>query len=219
MYDFLDKIGLKAVLEQIKAKFPSSLPADGGNADYAANAGNANTVGGISADDFAQIIDFGFNQTDTKIATGKSGKTTIYRCNNWTDCPSEFIDSQGTLIAINYNGSGTAGTDWIWCAQIIVNPRQGNRIYVRYIDKTSVLDWKEISTTPIKSTGWITSPTDQYGTIILPNSSTRRYLSITAVGCYAEMLLANNEYAVHIKNGIYEAIINIPVTYNAFYIE
>lgn len=134
MYDFLDKIGLKAVLEQIKAKFPSSLPANGGN---------AGTVGGKSADDFAQIIDFGANQTDTKIAIGKSGKTTIYRCTNWTDCPSEFIDGQGTLIAINYNGSGTAGTDWIWCTQIIVNPRLGNRIYVRYIDTTSVSDWKD----------------------------------------------------------------------------
>ena len=33
MYDFLDKIGLKTALEQIKAKFPSSLPANGGNAD------------------------------------------------------------------------------------------------------------------------------------------------------------------------------------------
>lgn len=47
MYDFLDKIGLKAVLEQIKAKFPSSLPANGGNADYATNAGNADTVDNV----------------------------------------------------------------------------------------------------------------------------------------------------------------------------
>ena len=33
MFDFLDKIGLKAVLEEIKGKIPSSLPANGGNAD------------------------------------------------------------------------------------------------------------------------------------------------------------------------------------------
>lgn len=157
MFDFLDKTGLKAVLEQIKAKFPSSLPANGGNAD---------TVGGKSADDFAQIIDFGFNQTDTKIATGKSGKTTIYRCSNWTDCPSEFIDSQGTLIAINYNGSGTAGTDWIWCTQIIINPRQGNRIYVRYNDATYASEWKEISTTPIKSVQ-VGGTTNEYGNFLL----------------------------------------------------
>lgn len=45
MYDFLDKIGLKTALEQIKAKFPSSLPANGGNAD---------TLDGLHADDFAK---------------------------------------------------------------------------------------------------------------------------------------------------------------------
>ena len=47
MYDFLDKIGLKAVLEAIKGKMPTSLPANGGNADYATNAGNADTVDDI----------------------------------------------------------------------------------------------------------------------------------------------------------------------------
>ena len=35
MYDFLDKIGLKAVLEAIKGKMPTSLPANGGTADTA----------------------------------------------------------------------------------------------------------------------------------------------------------------------------------------
>ena len=47
MYDFLDKIGLKAVLEAIKGKMPTSLPANGGNADYATNAGNAETVDNV----------------------------------------------------------------------------------------------------------------------------------------------------------------------------
>ena len=43
MYDFLDKIGLKAVLEAIKGKMPASLPANGGNAD---------TVDGLHAEKF-----------------------------------------------------------------------------------------------------------------------------------------------------------------------
>ena len=43
MYDFLDKIGLKAVLEAIKGKMPTSLPANGGNAD---------TVDGKHAENF-----------------------------------------------------------------------------------------------------------------------------------------------------------------------
>lgn len=120
---------------------PTTLPANGGNAD---------TVDGLHANDFTQIIDFGFTETDTKTAISQPGKTTIYRCTQWTDYPAEFIDRQGTLITVNYNGSGTIGTEYIWCTQIIVNPRSGNRIFIRYTDTTSVTDWKEISTTPIK---------------------------------------------------------------------
>lgn len=127
---------LTEMVRQILAEIPTSLPANGGN---------ANTVGGKSADDLAQIIDFGFNQTDTKIATGKSGKTTIYRCTNWTDYPSEFIDGQGTLIAINYTAEGTAGTDSLWCTQFIVNASGGNKIYVRYTDNTYISDWIRIN--------------------------------------------------------------------------
>lgn len=186
----------------------------------ATNAENAATVGGLHANDFTKIIDFGFTETDTKTAIGQPCKTTIYRCSKWTDYPSGCYDGQGTVIAINYNGVGTAGVNTMWVKQIFLTAHGGGPLFnIRYVDNTNVGKWKEISTTPIKSTGLITSPTDEYGTIILPNSDTRRYLSIAAVGCYAEMLLANNEYAVHIKNGIYEAIINTPVTYNAFYIE
>ena len=50
MYDSLDKIGLKAVLEAIKGKMPTSLPANGGNAEYATNAGNADTLNGMDAE-------------------------------------------------------------------------------------------------------------------------------------------------------------------------
>ena len=140
-----------------KIDIPSSLPANGGNAD---------TVDGLHANDFTQIIDFGFSETDTKTAIGQPGKTTIYRCTQWTDYPAEFIDRQGTLITVNYNGSGTIGTEYIWCTQIIVNPRSGNRIFIRYTDTTSVTDWKEISTTPIKSTTF-SGTTDANGNLML----------------------------------------------------
>ena len=70
MFDFLDKTGIKFLLEFVKSKlsgksdsehthskaditdFPASLPANGGNADYATNAGNADTVDNLHADDF-----------------------------------------------------------------------------------------------------------------------------------------------------------------------
>ena len=57
MYDFLDKIGLKAVLEAIKGKMPTSLPANGGNADYAAN---ADKLDGLHADDFIKANSGGY---------------------------------------------------------------------------------------------------------------------------------------------------------------
>ena len=140
-----------------KTDIPTSLPANGGNAD---------TVGGLHANDFTKIIDFGYTETDTKTAIGQLGKTTIYRCTKWTDYPAEFIDSQGTLITVNYAGTGTVGTDTLWCTQIIVNPRSGNKMFIRYIDAKSVSDWKEISTTPIKSTT-VSGTTDAYSNIAL----------------------------------------------------
>ena len=119
-------------------------------ANNAAKAKDADTVGGLHANDFIQIVDFRESETDTKTAIGQPGKTAIYRCSKWTDYPTKFIDGQGTLIAVNYNGSGTVGTDSIWCTQIIVNPTSGNKMFIRHIEATSVSDWKEISTTPIK---------------------------------------------------------------------
>ena len=133
---------------------------------FAQNATNADTVDGLHANDFTKIIDFGYTETDTKTAIGKVGKTTIYRCVKWTDYPAEFIDSQGTLITVNYAGSGVVGTDAIWCTQIIVSPRSGNKMFIRYIDATSVSDWKEISTTPIKSTSF-SGTTDANGNLML----------------------------------------------------
>ena len=103
-------------------------------------AGNADTVGEKSADDFAQIIDFGGSQTDTKTAVGKLGKTTIYRCINWTDFPDECTDGQGLLVSVNYSGTGIAGTDSIWAIQLYLSPQTGV-VYKRHIAHTSVGNW------------------------------------------------------------------------------
>lgn len=53
MYDFLNKIGLKIMLEAVKAKFPETLPANGGNADYA---DNADKLDGLHAASFLQNV-------------------------------------------------------------------------------------------------------------------------------------------------------------------
>ena len=41
-----------------KTDIPTELPANGGSADYATNAGNANTVDGLHADDFVNATDY-----------------------------------------------------------------------------------------------------------------------------------------------------------------
>ena len=105
-------------------------------------AANADTVGRKSADDFAQLTYLGENQTDTKIAVGTPTKTTIYHCINWTDYPDGSPDGQGTIIAINYNGAGTAGVNQMWCTQIFISARTGV-VYKRYIGDTSVGSWED----------------------------------------------------------------------------
>ena len=104
---------------------------------------NADTLGEKSADEFAQIIELGYNETDTKTAVGISGKTTVYRCANWTDFPTESPDGQGTLIAVNYNGSGIAGTNSMWVIQFFISART-DVVYKRYIENTSVGSWCEV---------------------------------------------------------------------------
>ena len=194
-----------------KTDIPSSLPANGGNAD---------TVDGLHANDFTQIIDFGFSETDTKTAIGQLGKTTIYRCTKWTDYPAEFIDSQGILITVNYNGSGTAGTDFIWCTQIIVNPRSGNKMFIRYMDATSVSDWKEISTTPIKSTV-ISGTTDENGNMLLWAADNRKPLFYEHYDAYCIPFLSKDlkiYLSVH-DAATKEKITNAPMVGTLYYVE
>ena len=122
-----------------KSDIPTSLPADGGNAD---------TVDGLHAIDFSQIINYGNTSTDTKSAVGIEGKITAYWCNSWTDYPSDLPDGQGTILAINYKGSGTAGSDYIWATQIYISATSSfanPRIYFRTTKKDSVNEWRDIA--------------------------------------------------------------------------
>lgn len=114
---------------------PSTLPANGGNAD---------TLDNKHASDFSQIINLGNTSTDTKTAIGIQYKTTTYWCSKWTDYPAESKDGQGMIIAVNYKGSGTTGTDNIWCRQIYITPHNST-IYQRIIVGTTVEEWISIS--------------------------------------------------------------------------
>lgn len=117
--------------------FPTSLPANGGNAD---------TLDGKHASDFSQIINLGHTSTDTKNALGIQYQTTAYWCFNWTDYPAGMYDGQGMIIAAHYNSYGTTvGVDSIWCRQIFISPHPNTKIYQRIIANTDVGEWTSIS--------------------------------------------------------------------------
>lgn len=107
MYDSLDKIGLKAVLEAIKGKMPTSLPANGGNADYAAN---ADKLDGFHADDFAKSTSPRINGDMVFLSdTNQNTISAIYSANDclvfrnytkdWSSICDMVIDNNGVRIA------------------------------------------------------------------------------------------------------------------------
>ena len=128
MYDFLDKIGLKTALEQIKAKFPSSLPANGGNADYATNAGNAETLSGWGAAPTLNLdnVDLGFIA-----ASGEANSA-----------PNTFWSTVLTVGQSIQSYAAQLAFPWSY------EPSQAMKY--RVLSNGVWSDWKEISTTPIK---------------------------------------------------------------------
>ena len=121
--------------KKINDSIPTTLPANGGNAD---------TLDGKHASDFSQIITFN-TSTDTKTAIGIQYKTTTYWCSAWTDYPATLQDGQGMIIAVNYKNYGTSvGVDNIWCRQIFITPHNP-QIYQRLINATTVGEWVGIS--------------------------------------------------------------------------
>lgn len=195
MFDLLDKTGLKTVLEQIKAKFPSSLPANGGNAD---------TVDGKHAEDFiyprAMLSNIDLN-------------TILYPCSAliYGDCTNiPPVSSWGTLLC--YSG-GTGSHVQLWVSYV------NDSMFIRHYDGNNWGNWKEISTTPIKSTGWITTPTNVNGEIYLPEGNSRKYLSFCSQGSFSFIFHTGSTYVVQIRDGNMAIVQSTPITYIAFYID
>ena len=77
-----------------KTDIPSSLPANGGNAD---------TLNGMSAE---AIRSMSKNvESGTSVSSPLAAGT---HCGVWSDAPSVLSDTQGTLIVSNYNTNGVA---------------------------------------------------------------------------------------------------------------
>lgn len=115
---------------------PTSLPANGGNAD---------TVDGYHESDFTRVVSFGSTSTDLNTTYGEAGRTMIYKCTKWTNYPSGLANGQGTLIVINWQNNNSG----IYCRQIFTSAGGGTKIFQRTISGTpsnlTVNSWTNVA--------------------------------------------------------------------------
>lgn len=196
MFDFLDKTGLKTVLEQIKAKFPSSLPANGGNAD---------TVDGLHADEIyrSNLVAVDLNTIVGNGCYAVTPDALNAPFKSWFTLRVDCFNNGQFIIQTVYQIGDTTNT----------------LSYVRNFTNGNWSDWKEISTTPIKSTGWITTPTNVNGEIYLPEGNSRKYLSFCSQGSFSFIFHTGSTYVVQIRDGNMAIVQSTPITYIAFYID
>lgn len=200
MYDSLDKIGLKAVLEAVKGKIPTSLPANGGNAD---------TVDGKHANDFiyprAMLSKVDLN-------------TILYPCSAliYGDCINmPPVNSWGTLLCYS-GGTGSHVQLWVTAAD--------SSMFKRHYDGTRWSDWKEISTTPIKSVK-IGGTTDTYGNFTIWKASDGKipiYAKIFGYYVFPFLSVSANEYYYYLgicQSATHEWVADTAVSGTVYYIE
>ena len=107
---------------------PTSLPANGGNAD---------TLNGMSAETIRSMsknVDSG-TSVSSPLADGTY-------CGVWSDAPSSLSDTQGTLIVSNYNTNGAPSP---WSHRIFYSPHY-NMIWHGFTANNIWYGWKEIYT-------------------------------------------------------------------------
>ena len=162
------KDALTEMVRQILAETPTSLPANGGNADYATNAGNANAITGKPIDDIFHSktinavpdIDNTDGNWSTDFITG------------WSPISGTFPDGvyDRWLSVRQYQTSATKDFKIQFLQTIESLSRMWYRCKQHEGDWTA---WREISTTPIKSTAF-SGTTGQDGNVVLWAASERK---------------------------------------------
>ena len=133
--EFIEKTNTALNRKADLSDIPTTLPANGGNAD---------TVGGKHAYEFSQIVDYGDSPTSTNTVP-PSGAITIYRCSNWTNYPDGASDGKGILIVACYEGFGFVGASDMWVRQLYITPHNNYKIWQRVITDTTVGEWTNIA--------------------------------------------------------------------------
>ena len=193
-YLYVDKIVLSSV---------------GVNVNYAANAGNADTVDGLHADKFIYPRNY-MNNVDLD--------TILYPCsalaqNDCTNIPP--TGSWGTLLC--YSG-GTGSHVQLWVNAL------DSAMYKRHYDGARWSEWKEISTTPIKSVE-VGGTTDANGNFMIWKASDGKipiYAKIFGYYVFPFLSISANDYYYYL--GIcgatsHEWVADTAVSGTVYYIE
>ena len=212
MYDFLDKIGLKAVLEAVKGKIPTSLPANGGNSSTVNNKN-------IEMSIYTNAASFGCSSTDTADTIFQAipyGSIYVDMVQNLTDTSWNFpsgVSYEYTIYIIKISKHRIGG--------IYLYPKTGGDIYCGFVaqDGTFNGNWRKISN-DIKKIE-ITASTNANGIITLPNSRDRTYISVVSVNYLAILFNepASDGQKFLVVNGNFDKKANTSITFAAYYIE
>ena len=216
--DYSGKITLQSIGEFIKSKlsgksdkghthsksditdFPSALPANGGNAD---------TVDGKHANDFIYPRAM-LSKIDLNTILSPCSSLALVDC---TDIPT--TNSWGTLLC--YSG-GTGSHVQLWVSAF------DSVMYKRHYDGTRWSDWKEISTTPIKSVE-VGGTTDAYGNFTIWKASDGKipiYAKIFGYYVFPFLSVNANEYYYYLgicQTASHEWVADTAVSGTVYYIE
>ncbi len=107
---------------------------------FAGDGGDAKTLNGLGLESFFRR----YNHA-TNTSANQAVQTGIHTCDGWTGIPSEAvtIDTQGTIITINYNElGGTIGVNNIWLKQQFISPHN-NGSFTRYVYGVNIGPWRK----------------------------------------------------------------------------
>ena len=195
---------------------PTTLPANGGNAD---------TVGLRNSHDFLgkdyvypTFVNYGFGGDLNNYVTEYHGF--IYNCEN-----SPIAHDYGFLDVSFFDGTGFSPSPADKGGVVLQKfYRVDNCVFTRMRVTNVWSEWKEISTTPIKSTD-ISGVTDQYSNLLLWKvTDARKPILVTINGYYAiPFLTANSDYFYYyaglINCATHEYIPNATVSGTVYYID
>lgn len=191
---------------------PSSLPANGGNAD---------TVNGkiTELSTYTNPSSFGVSRSDTADTIWQAipyGSIYIDLVQNLTDTSWNFpsnVSNEYTIYIAKISKHRIAG--------MYLYPKTGGDIYCGFVAQDGSFSgkWRKMSN-DIKKVE-VTASTSDSGLIALPENSSRTYISVVANNCLAILYNEPNSggQKILVVDGTFAAKTNFSLTFTAYYVE